>query len=188
MNRHMQSSQRRLREETEKGFSLIELLVVIAIILIIAAIAVPSLIKARLSANEASAASSARQISNAEGIYFSSWGTGFAVAITNLGGSTAACAAGASAANACLIDATLSVAPFAKSGYTFSATGTVPIGGINNGFEVTATPSMFRVTGQRAFCSDQPGIIRFDVNGAAPIAPPCSAVPTVPGVSGPIGN
>jgi hypothetical protein len=121
--------------------------------------------------------------------YNSTWGTGFATDITNLGGA-APCAA-ASAATACLIDSLLSVAPFQKSGYFFAAVGTLASNGNNYGFEVNGTPITVQTTGVRAFCSDQSGVISFVSPGAAAIgtgAGTCAAVATNPGVSGPIGN
>jgi prepilin-type N-terminal cleavage/methylation domain-containing protein len=174
-----------------KGFSLIELLIVVFIILIISAIAIPSLFRSKIAANESSAVSSVRQITTAEGTYSASWGSGYAVNLANLGGPPASCAAGATAANACLIDDLLSVAPFSKSGYAFAAAGTIPVGGTLNGYEVNATPNTVQTTGVRAFCSDATGLIRYVTPGAAPIglgAGSCGGVATVPGVSGPVAN
>src|SRR5256714_14312907 len=108
-----------------KGFSLIELLIVVAIILIIAAIAIPNLLRARIAANESSAVSAIRSIATAEFTYNTAYPTaGYAVALANLGG-PAACVP--SAATACMIDTVLSSGT--KSGYVFLATGLVPIGG-----------------------------------------------------------
>jgi type IV pilus assembly protein PilA len=148
-----------------KGFSLIELLIVVAIILIIAAIAIPNLIRSRILANESSAVASIRTIGTAENTYATSWGSGYAATIDNLGG-VAPCAL-ATAAAACIIDSALSVAPYTKSGYVFVAVGNTPIAGVNSGFEVNATPVAVDVSGKRSFCNDQSGVIKFVVNAAA---------------------
>lgn len=149
----------------QRGFSLIELLIVVAIILIIAAIAIPNLLRSKIAANEASAVSSLRTIDTAEVTYSSSWGAGYAPAINNLGGA-APCLVSTAAA-ACIIDSGLSVAPFTKSGYSFSAVGNTPVGAVNNGFEANATPAVIDVTGKRAFCSDQTGVLRANTTGVA---------------------
>ena len=146
----------------QKGFSLIELLIVVAIILIIAAIAIPNLLRARMAANESSAAASIRTINTAEVTYQSSYPTtGFAAALINLGPS-AAIPCAAVIATACLIDANL--AGGTKTGYAFVAAGT---GGppattyTANGKPVTANQ-----TGVRAFCSFEDGVVRVDPAGA----------------------
>jgi prepilin-type N-terminal cleavage/methylation domain-containing protein len=191
MNTRKPQKNLRTGRAAAKGFSLIELLIVVMIILIISAVAIPNLFRSKIAANESSAVSSVRQINTAEGTYASSWGSGYAVALTNLGGPAPACAAGATAANACLLDDLISVAPFNKSGYTFAAAGTNVVGATVNGYEVNATPSTVQTTGVRAFCSDASGVIKYVTPGAAPIglaAGTCGGVATVPGTSGPVGN
>ena len=121
----------------QKGFSLIELLIVVAIILIIAAIAVPNLLRARMAANESSAVASVRTITTGQITYQSTYpNIGYAPALVNLGGPLgAACIP--SQNTACVIDSVLanngSPAGSGKSGYRFiSGTGTVA-GGVNIG-------------------------------------------------------
>src|SRR4051812_3049001 len=98
----------------QKGFSLIELLIVVAIILIIAAIAIPNLLRSRIAANEASAVGSIRTINTSEVTYASTYpNVGFAT-LANLGGS------GGSATGAGLVDSVL--ASGTKSGYVFAVT------------------------------------------------------------------
>ena len=191
MNGYGRGSKQKKGKKASQGFSLVELLIVVLIILIISAVAIPSLFRSKIAANESSAVSSVRQINTAEGTYSSSWGSGYAATLANLGGTGPACAAGATAANACLIDDLLSVAPFKKSGYTFAAAGTNLLVGLYNSYEVNGTPNTVHTTGERAFCSDATGVIRYVTPGVAPIgvAPgSCAGVATVPGTSGPIGN
>jgi type IV pilus assembly protein PilA len=155
----------------QKGFSLIELLIVVAIILIIAAIAIPNLMRSRMAANESSAVGSVRTINTAMVTYAAAFpDTGYAAALTNLGGATAACAppAVATVAAACLIDQNLSVAPFQKSGYTFTAVGAQVNSAVNNVYAVTALPQGVGSTGNRGFYSDQSGVIRYTLDGTAP--------------------
>jgi type IV pilus assembly protein PilA len=123
--------------------------------LIIAAIAIPNLLRARIAANEASAVSSVRSVVTAEVTYSSTWRKGYAVALANLGGAVP-CAA--SAATACLIDPVL--AGGTKRGYKIAALGRAAVGGIVQTFAVSATPVTVGQTGQRAFCSDEFGIVR----------------------------
>ena len=157
----------------QKGFSLIELLIVVAIILIIAAIAIPNLMRSRMAANESSAVGSVRTINTAEVSYAAAFpDTGFAATLDNLGGTAAACAPGTSATttSGCYIDVLLSVTK-QKSGYQFTAVGGT-LGGstTNNVYTVTAIPLGVGSTGNRGFYSDQSGVIRYSLDGTAPTA------------------
>jgi prepilin-type N-terminal cleavage/methylation domain-containing protein len=160
----------------QKGFSLIELLIVVAIILIIAAIAIPNLLRARIAANESSAVGAVRTITTVNTQYYSTYGIGYAATLANLASPAGVCAA-ATAAQACLIDPVLSGG--AKSGYNFVSVANTAVGVVLSGFETNATPGNVGVTGQRAFCSDQSGVIRYNTTGAAigTAAGTCAAIP-----------
>jgi type IV pilus assembly protein PilA len=150
----------------QKGFSLIELLIVVAIILIIAAIAIPNLLRSRMAANEASAVGSLRTIDTAEMTYSTTYPDLGYANLANLGGTAANCAGTtyASVANACLIDDVLATAAV-KSGYTFTATAAGGPPAVS--YTSLAVPSAPGQSGQRSFCSDQSGVIRYNAGGAA---------------------
>ncbi len=159
----------------QKGFSLIELLIVVAIILIIAAIAVPNLLKSKMAANEASAAASLRTLGTANVTYSSTYNIGFAGTMGALGPPAAGTAS--SSANADLIDSTLSgglgstANTSTKSGYSFTYVPSVAAptsAAPNPSYSVNSTPVGAGSSGTSTFCTDQTNVIRKDPAGSAP--------------------
>jgi prepilin-type N-terminal cleavage/methylation domain-containing protein len=158
----------------QKGFSLIELLIVVAIILIIAAIAIPNLLRARMAANESSAVASIRTINTAEVTYNSTYPTvGFAPTLASLGGVSPCTPA---QATACLIDSVLSTAnTTAKSGYLFNAVNVAGTPSVS--YEAEGHPVTINQTGIRSFCSFEDAVVRVQPSGATVAGvPACQAL------------
>jgi type IV pilus assembly protein PilA len=151
------------RRENQKGFSLIELLIVVTIILIIAAIAIPNLMRSKIQANEAAAVVTLKTLTDSTVMYSNSYG-GFPHAISDMG--PAAGSANATSAAADLIDIVL--ASGVKSGYKFTYTvgSTDPAGNVLS-YSIAATPVTPGTTGQRSFYTDQSGTIRATTSGTA---------------------
>jgi type IV pilus assembly protein PilA len=167
------------------GFSLIELLIVVAIILIIAAIAIPNMLRSRMAANQATAVANVRTITSASVSYSVTYSNGYPPGLAALGGvegTPATCNA------SILIDPILATAPYQKTGYQFNLLGdqgnvTSPPSGCTPGFVgylVTAAPTSVGLTGNVSYCSDESGVLHYDVTGStAASSAICDALPNL---------
>ena len=154
-----------------RGFSLIELLIVVAIILIIAAIAIPNLLRSRIAANQASAVGSLRTLNTAEITYATTYNTGYTSTLGNLGPPAAGSNPVATLAG--LIDSVLSggnatATSSVKSGYTFVYTpAATDASGRVNTYGITATPVTVGTTGTNSYYTDMSGVIRQNSTATA---------------------
>jgi len=150
-----------------RGFSLIELLIVVAIILIIAAIAVPNLLRSRIAANESSTAQSLRTISTANATYSSVYGIGYALDLSKLGPPAGG---GVTKDEADLIESSLATTQV-KSGYNFATYTNDGNAGTQADpvleYTLVAKPSSVQATGVSTFCVDGTSVIRKDPSGTA---------------------
>ena len=154
-------------KKNSSGFSLIELLIVVAIILIIAAIAIPNLLRSRIAANQASAVGSLRTINTAEVTYASTYNTGYAAQLSYLGppatGTNPIATAGG------LLDSVLAgtANDSVKSGYAFNYSPAAAQLGRIDTYTVTASPSTPGTTGSNFYFTDMSGVIRQNTSGMA---------------------
>jgi prepilin-type N-terminal cleavage/methylation domain-containing protein len=143
-------------KKSSNGFSLIELLIVVAIILIIAAIAIPNLLRSRIAANQASAVGSLRTLNTAEVTYSSTYNVGFTQTLSYLAPDPTGNAPTSTAAG--LIDSVLAAG--AKSGYNFTySPGASDATGRIQTYAFIAVPVSSN-TGTNYYYTDQSGVIR----------------------------
>jgi len=156
----------------EKGFSLIELLIVVAIILVIAAIAIPNLIRSKIAANQASAIESLRVIGTSEVTYAATYGSGYSSSLAALGPIPSGSLATSAAAG--LVDDLL--ASGYKSGYGFTySPDLLDTTGRYNGFTVLANPQIVGTSGLNFYYVDQSHLIRMNTTAPAGSTDSCVA-------------
>jgi len=158
-----------------QGFSLIELLIVVAIILIIAAIAIPNLMRSRVAANQASAVGSLRTLSTAEFTYSATYSKGYSATLGYLGPPPSGAA---DLTHSGVVDSLLSgvatgglgAMTATKSGYLFTYSPGAPINGEVFSYTITADPINRGTTGTNSFFVDQTGVIRQNSTTQAGLA------------------
>lgn len=161
------------RRKVQAGFSLIELLMVVGIILIIAALAIPGLVRARSSAGESSAVATLRVLFQAEARYSNLFDNSFSTNLNSLGPPPAGQSISPTSAD--LVDEVLSArifgqpSRFIKSGYLFTYTSSGTFPDIRT-YTLTADPTARGSTGVRSFYMDNSGVIRFNSNAQATVS------------------
>jgi len=155
-----------------RGFSLIELLIVVAIILIIAAIAIPNLLKSRIAANEAAAVANLKTMTTALATYNAIYqACGYPDSLTRLGPGAPPTPTAAG-----LLDAVMANDLFTKQGYSYTYVLTNGVGDCagapGSDYEMEAKPAVQNKTGIRGFWVDSTNMIRYDPGGDADINSP----------------
>jgi len=150
-----------IRKESQ-GFSLIELLIVVAIILIIAAIAIPNLLKSKMAANQASAVASLRTLNTSEITYSATYNVGFTSSLAQLGPPASGSATSAAAG---MIDSVLAAGT--KSGYSFIYAASAAVNGVTSNYTINANPITPGTTGQNYYYTDATNVIRQNNSASA---------------------
>jgi type IV pilus assembly protein PilA len=164
----------------QKGFSLIELLIVVAIILIIAAIAIPNLIRSKIASNNSAAAATVRTLNTAEATYNSSYQPSSYATLAQLGPGANTCpATGATSTNACIVDFTLGCAAGTSGGSCIRDQFTYSITVNNSGqdYVISSWPNGAN-QGSEDFCSAPDGVVRQQADPAASGTGPAGSTPT----------
>lgn len=166
----LRTSKNTQTSRTEGGFSLIELLIVVAVILVVAAIAIPSMTHAKMAANEAAAASALRTLATEEANYDAAWSSGFSPSLAALGPPPPGNIA--SPAFADMVDSVL--ASGLRGGYQFIYTPVIPQGGtgVPTGYQVNANPISPGITGEWFYFMDQTNVIRHNYGSPADVTSP----------------
>jgi len=150
-----------IRKESQ-GFSLIELLIVVAIILIIAAIAIPNLLKSKMAANQASAVASLRTLNTSEITYSATYNVGFTSSLAQLGPPASGSATSATSG---MIDSVLAAGT--KSGYSFIYAASAAVNGVTSNYTINANPITPGTTGQNYYYTDATNVIRQNNSASA---------------------
>jgi len=152
----------RSAHRAQRGFSLIELLIVVGIILVIAALALVSLMQAKIAANEAAAVNAMKTLNTGNVTYAADCPSiGYAASLADLGPGAGGCTGGAN-----ITDPILGVAAPTRSGYSFTYAPTA-VGGLNTSYSLNGDPLNQGVSGTRHFYSDQTGVIHYAEAGSA---------------------
>lgn len=181
----MRSAKKQVQKTKCAGFSLIELLIVVAIILIIASIAIPNLMRARIAANESAGAYTVRSINTAEATYSTTYASaGYAPNLTILGPNGANCMnpASVTATSACVLDSVVgcSSATCNKSAYAYTVSSSTTTAPVPDYF--VKSISLGPALATKDFCSAMDEVIRFQPHTAgSDIAGPsvCTTLPAV---------